>query len=78
MKKIVKIIISLILYFSFINLSGLNAQEMNVDNCWRIQRYTTLLDTMLKVMLIPIEDTYKQHDFIQTFGCGKTYRDQSD
>lgn len=45
------------------------AQSPNYDNCWKSQRYTTLLDTMLTVMLKPIEDVYKQHDFIQTFGC---------
>lgn len=45
------------------------AQDNTFDNCWRSQRYTTLLDTVLKAMNKPIEDTYKQHDFIQTFGC---------
>lgn len=49
--------------------STLVAQEYNFDNCWKSQTYATLLDTMLKAMSIPIEDTYKQHDFIQTFGC---------
>jgi hypothetical protein len=42
---------------------------MHFNNCWKSQHYPTLLDTMLKVMSVPIEDTYKQHDFIQTFGC---------
>lgn len=69
MKKNAKYSIHLIFFLMVINSSGLHAQEMNFDNCWKSQRYTTLLDTMLKVMLIPIEDTYKQHDFIQTFGC---------
>jgi len=68
MKKNGTFIISLILLFA-LKLSGLIAQEMNYDNCWKSQQYTTLLDTMLKVMIVPIEDTYKQHDFIQTFGC---------
>lgn len=69
MKKNKKFIMILFAFFALIKFSGLSAQEMNFDNCWKSQRYTTLLDTMLKVMLIPIEDNYKQHDFIQTFGC---------
>jgi len=69
MKKYGKFICCLIYLFTFINLSGLVAQEINFDNCWRSQHYPTLLDTMLKVMNVPIEDEYKQHDFIQTFGC---------
>jgi hypothetical protein len=69
MNKIGIVVICLSAFLILINLSGLFAQELNFDNCWKSQRYTTLLDTMLKVMLVPIEDTYKQHDFIQTFGC---------
>jgi len=65
MKK--KSIIGLLLLFSFTNFSKLQSQEINFSNCWKSQH--TLLDTMLRVMLVPIEDTYKQHDFIQTFGC---------
>lgn len=66
MKYFKNISIILILLFAF---TGLSAQEANFDNCWRSQYYSTLLDTMLKVMCAPIEATYKQHDFIQTFGC---------
>ena len=69
MKRNKIIFIGLMLIFSFIELPQLFAQQQNFDNCWRSQKYTTLLDTMVKVMLIPIEDTYKQHDYIQTFGC---------
>ncbi len=69
MKRNKKAIFGLMLIFSFAHLPMLFAQEANFNNCWASQRYTTLLDTMLKVMLLPIEDTYKQHDFIQTFGC---------
>ena len=69
MKRTNIIFIGLMLIFSFIELPQLFAQQQNFDNCWRSQKYTTLLDTMVKVMLIPIEDTYKQHDYIQTFGC---------
>jgi hypothetical protein len=69
MKRNGKFIIGLALCCSFFALPRLLAQESNFDNCWKSQRYTTLLDTMLKVMLIPIEDTYKQHDYIETFGC---------
>ena len=69
MKRNRIIFIGLMLIFSFIELPQLFAQQQYFDNCWRSQKYTTLLDTMVKVMLIPIEDTYKQHDYIQTFGC---------
>jgi hypothetical protein len=69
MKRNRIIFIGLMLSFSFFELDELFAQQLNFDNCWRSQKYTTLLDTMVKVMLIPIEDTYKQHDYIQTFGC---------
>ncbi len=69
MKRNWKSIIGLMLFLILIVSSGLFAQRINFDNCWKSQKYTTLLDTMLKVMLIPIEDTYKQHDYIQTFGC---------
>ncbi len=69
MKNHKKLIFGLMLIFSFAHLVELLAQELNYDNCWRSQRYTTLLDTVLKVMQLPIEDTFKQHDFIQTFGC---------
>ena len=69
MKRTKMIFIGLMLIFSFIELPQLFAQQQYFDNCWRSQKYTTLLDTMVKVMLIPIEDTYKQHDYIQTFGC---------
>jgi hypothetical protein len=69
MKRTNIIFICLMLIFSFIELPQLFAQQQYFDNCWRSQKYTTLLDTMVKVMLIPIEDTYKQHDYIQTFGC---------
>lgn len=69
MKRNWKIITGLIIFLNLTMSSGLSAQAMNFDNCWKSQRYSTLLDTMLKVMLIPIEDTYKQHDYIQTFGC---------
>lgn len=63
--------IFLILLLSVI-LSPLNqafAQNINYSNCWESDQYTTLLDTMLKVMKTPIEAEYQQHDFIQTFGC---------
>ncbi|MDZ7263804.1 MAG: hypothetical protein ONB16_04420 [candidate division KSB1 bacterium] len=65
--------INILLIISMMMLSLLSqpsrAQEVNFDNCWRSQRYATLLDTVQKAMNKPIEDTYKQHDFIQTFGC---------
>jgi hypothetical protein len=69
MKRNVILFLGLMLIFNFIELPALIAQQLNFDNCWKSQKYTTLLDTMLKVMLIPIEDTHKQHDYIQTFGC---------
>lgn len=69
MKRNRILFLGLILIFSFFELAASIAQPLNFDNCWKSQKYTTLLDTMLKVMLIPIEDTYKQHDYIQTFGC---------
>lgn len=68
MKQNEKIIPVVVLVFSFFVSAASLAQEINY-NCWKSQKYTTLLDTMLKVMLLPIEDTYKQHDHIQTFGC---------
>lgn len=69
MKRNSNFIVGLMLFFSLIASSRIAAQQINFENCWRSQKYTTLLDTMLKVMRIPIEDTYKQHDYIQTFGC---------
>lgn len=64
-----RILIISILCFWVITISESQAQRINFDNCWKSQQYITLLDTMLRVMTKPIEDTYKQHDFIQTFGC---------
>lgn len=69
MKRNGILFLGLMLIFSFFELPTSIAQPLNFDNCWKSQKYTTLLDTVLKVMLIPIEDTYKQHDYIQTFGC---------
>jgi len=55
--------------FCLLPLSNTWSQHRNFSDCWQSQQYTTLLDTMLKVMKIPIEAEYEQHDFIQTFGC---------
>jgi len=64
-----RILIIFLLLFLAAGASTLPAQRISFDNCWKSQQHTTLLDTMLRVMTKPIEDTYKQHDFIQTFGC---------
>lgn len=64
-----KFLFVLILFLLALPTSESLAQRINFDNCWKSQQVSTLLDTMLRVMTKPIEDTYKQHDFIQTFGC---------
>jgi len=69
MKHFGKTILSVILLAINFNITTLMAQEINFNNCWKSHYYTTLLDTMLKVMSLSIEANYKQHDFIQTFGC---------
>ncbi len=69
MKRNQKSIFEWSLLFFIFEALPLLGQSANLDNCWKSQRYTTMLDTMLSVMLKPIEDVYKQHDFIQTFGC---------
>lgn len=69
MKRLKKLLPVSVLNLLLLLVTNLPAQEINFDNCWKSQTYTTLLDTILKVMQTPIEDTYKQHDFIQTFGC---------
>lgn len=63
------ILLYLIMVVGILSTAKAQAQRMNFENCWRSQQYSTLLDTMRRVMIKPIEDTYKQHDFIQTFGC---------
>lgn len=55
--------------FCLVTISQTSAQSINYSNCWESEKYTTLLDTMQKVMKTPIEPEYHQHDFIQTFGC---------
>ena len=37
--------------------------------CWESENKITLLDTMKSAMKKVIEDEYKNHDFIQTYGC---------
>ena len=59
----------LIIFITIGNNNNLWGQHSTYNNCWDLKHSITLLDTMLKVMSIPIEETYKQHDFIQTFGC---------
>lgn len=39
------------------------------DDCWKSATEITLLDTLRSAMLKEIEDKYRNHNFIQTFGC---------
>lgn len=45
------------------------AKENRFEHCLKSKYQITLLDTLQKAMQKPIEDEYKYHDFIQTFGC---------
>lgn len=39
------------------------------NDCWKSATKITLLDTLRNAMLRNIEDDYRNHNFIQTFGC---------
>lgn len=39
------------------------------SDCWKSDTEITLLDTLRSAMTHEIEDRYKNHNFIQTFGC---------
>jgi len=39
------------------------------EDCWKSATQITLLDTLRTAMLKGIEDSYVNHNFIQTFGC---------
>jgi hypothetical protein len=39
------------------------------EDCWRSTAQITLLDTLRNAMIKGIEDSYQNHNFIQTFGC---------
>ncbi|MCI0514021.1 hypothetical protein L0128_12470 [candidate division KSB1 bacterium] len=43
-------------------------QKLRTD-CWKSATEITLLDTLRNAMKKEIEDVYRQHNFIQTFGC---------
>ncbi|GEM_PF-1598868 len=66
-----------VLCFLIINSSiswGQNesSQDLSIkirSDCWRSATQITLLDTLRRAMLREIEDTYKNHNFIQTYGC---------
>jgi len=68
--------IVIILIFA-VNTQILFGQTENDDNlarkirtdCWKSATEITLLDTLRSAMLKEIEDTHKNHNFIQTFGC---------
>jgi len=51
------------------NLNDKTNEKQIRKECWESENRITLLDTMKSAMKNQIEDEYKHHDFIQTYGC---------
>jgi len=77
MKNTTRFVLMFSLIFLFVTNVSLRAQENGEEglaprirsDCWKSETEITLLDTLRNAMLRDIEDKYKNHDFIQTFGC---------
>lgn len=69
MLKIFNRVLVLTLVWFLLYFNQAQAKENKFEHCLKSKYRIALLDTLQKAMNKPIEDEYKYHDFIQTFGC---------